>query len=147
MRLYGTHDFKRFVYTWGLTRGLSGKCLELGTNPYFTTILLNKFGDLDLTLANYFSDEISAKKVTKEVIFTDPDSELKGGKFNYNHFNIENHRFPYKDGSFDVVIFGEIIEHLLNDPCKVLREIKRFLKPNGSLILTTPNVARLKKYL
>ena len=80
MRLYGTHDFKRFVYTWGLTRGLSGKCLELGTNPYFTTILLNKFGDLDLTLANYFSDEISAKKVTKEVIFTDPDSELKGGE-------------------------------------------------------------------
>ena len=145
MRAYGTHDFKRFVYTWGLTKGLNGKCLELGANPYFTTTLLNKFGDLDLTLANYFGDEISAKKGTQKVVFTDPDSGLKGEKrFNYNHFNIENHRFPYKDGSFDVVIFGEIIEHLLNDPCKVLREIKRVLKPNGSLILTTPNVARLE---
>lgn len=42
------------------------------------------------------------------------------------------------------MIFAEIIEHLLNDPCKVLREIKRVLKPNGALILTTPNVARLE---
>lgn len=43
-----------------------------------------------------------------------------------------------------MVIFAEIIEHLLNDPCKVLREINRVLKPNGTLILTTPNVARLE---
>lgn len=43
-----------------------------------------------------------------------------------------------------MLIFAEIIEHLLNDPCKVLREIKRVLKPNGVLILTTPNVARLE---
>jgi len=42
------------------------------------------------------------------------------------------------------VIFAEIIEHLLNDPSKVLREIKRVLKSNGTLILTTPNVARLE---
>ena len=80
MHAYGTHDFKRFVYTWGLTNGLNGKCLELGANPYFTTILLNKFGDLDLTLANYFGDEISAKKGTQNVIFTDPDSGLKEEK-------------------------------------------------------------------
>ncbi|MFZ1860851.1 MAG: methyltransferase domain-containing protein [Candidatus Competibacter sp.] len=36
------------------------------------------------------------------------------------------------------------MEHLLMDPAKVLREIKRILKPNGQLILTTPNVSRLE---
>lgn len=40
MRAYGTHDFRRFVYTLGLARGIRGKCLELGGNPYFTTMLL-----------------------------------------------------------------------------------------------------------
>jgi len=57
---------------------------------------------------------------------------------------VENDDFPYPDGEFDVVIFAEIIEHLLNDPCKVLREIRRVLKPGGTLLLTTPNVARLE---
>ncbi len=42
------------------------------------------------------------------------------------------------------MIFAEIVEHLLNDPCKVFREIRRVLKPSGTLILTTPNAARLE---
>jgi hypothetical protein len=54
MRAYGTHDFRRFVYTWGLALGTSGKCLELGGNHYFTTMLLKKFTKLDISLANYF---------------------------------------------------------------------------------------------
>ena len=54
IRAYGTHDFRRFVYTWSMTRGIKGKCLELGGNPYFRTILLKEFTDLDTRLANYF---------------------------------------------------------------------------------------------
>ena len=33
MKAYGTNDFKRFVYTWGLAKDINGKCLELGGNP------------------------------------------------------------------------------------------------------------------
>ena len=54
MKAYGTNDFKRFVYTWGLAKEINGKCLELGGNPYFTTMLLKKFTNLDVSLANYF---------------------------------------------------------------------------------------------
>ena len=50
--------------------------------------------------------------------------------------------FPFEDKFFDVVIAGEIIEHLL-DTVSFLKEIKRVLKDNGRLILTTPNVASL----
>lgn len=144
MRNYGIHDFRRFVFTLGLTAEIKGKCLELGGNPYFTTMLLKKFTELDITLANYFGQSYIGE-CTQIVDYRDLVSgEKKTEKFTFQHFNIEDERFPYADGEFDLVIFAEIIEHLLNDPCKVLREIKRILKPNGTLILTTPNVARLE---
>lgn len=144
MRAYGTHDFRRFVYTWGLAKDVHGKCLELGGNPYFTTMLLKKFTALDISLANYFGHENNGE-YTQVVDYCELGSgEKKSESFKFQHFNIENDAFPYPDGEFDLVIFAEIIEHLLNDPCKVLREIKRVLKPNGTLILTTPNVARLE---
>src|SRR4051794_13254260 len=40
MARYCAEDFERFVLTWDLARGLTGDCLELGANPYFTTMLL-----------------------------------------------------------------------------------------------------------
>jgi SAM-dependent methyltransferase len=144
MRAYGTHDFRRFVYTWGLAKDVKGKCLELGGNPYFTTMLLKRFTDLELSIANYFGHENNGEH-RQSVDYVEFNGVHKRSEtFNFQHFNVENDRFPYPDGEFDIVIFAEIIEHLLNDPCRVLREIKRVLKPNGTLILTTPNVARLE---
>lgn len=49
---------------------------------------------------------------------------------------------PFPDGSFQAVIFSEVIEHLRLSPLLVLRELRRLLKPGGWLILTTPNMAR-----
>lgn len=144
MRNYGSHDFRRFVYTLGLTKDIKGRCLELGANPYFTTMLLHQFTDLELTLANYFGNEPSALEKQMILYRSIANNESLTREFSYHHFNIEQDLFPYSDSSFDVVIFAEIIEHLLMDPCKVLREIKRVLKPGGDLILTTPNVARLE---
>lgn len=47
----------------------------------------------------------------------------------------------FKD-SFDIVIAGDIIEHVF-DTDKFLQQVKKVLKKDGSLILTTPNVASL----
>ena len=57
MKTCGMNDFKRFVYTWGLAKNINGECLELGENPYFTTMLFKKFTNLDISLANYFGYE------------------------------------------------------------------------------------------
>ena len=143
MKAYGTNDFKRFVYTWGLAKDINGKCLELGGNPYFTTMLLKKFTNLDVVLANYFGYEKN-EEFNQTVIYRDLDGSKKNEELTYYHFNVEEDLFPYDDDRFDLVIFAEIIEHLLNDPCRVLREIKLVLKTGGTLILTTPNVARLE---
>ena len=61
MKAYGTHDFRRFVYTWDMARDVKGKCLELGGNPYFTTMLLKEFSDLDISLANYFGEQVNGE--------------------------------------------------------------------------------------
>jgi SAM-dependent methyltransferase len=49
---------------------------------------------------------------------------------------------PYPDASFDVVIFSEVAEHLPTS-IPIVAEIGRVLAPAGSLILSTPNIARL----
>lgn len=143
MKAYGEHDFRRFVHTWDLIRDEAGRCLELGGNPYFTTMLLKEFSALEISLANYFGLE-SNGEYTQKVTYAPLNGGLASQTLPFHHFNVEEDVFPYGDNEFDVVIFAEIIEHLVNDPCLVLREIKRVLKPSGCLVLTTPNVARLE---
>jgi SAM-dependent methyltransferase len=47
---------------------------------------------------------------------------------------------PVADGAADVVIMSEVIEHLV-DPDGVVAEARRVLRPGGSLLLSTPNLA------
>lgn len=154
---YCIQDFRRFVYTYGLVKEASkdvqdgkGRCLELGANPYFTTMLLKAFTPHEFVLANYFGDQhpVGIQSQQVDLLEFKPEKQdqakLLHVCLNYHHFNIENDPFPFDDASFDIVLFCEIIEHLLMDPAKVLREIRRVLKPDGQLILTTPNVSRLE---
>ncbi|UQX87557.1 methyltransferase domain-containing protein [Jatrophihabitans telluris] len=46
----------------------------------------------------------------------------------------------FEPGSFDVVIFGDVLEHL-RDPLPVLRSTRRLLAAGGSVLLSTPNIA------
>lgn len=45
----------------------------------------------------------------------------------------------FADGTFDAVIAGEVFEHVLNHPLGLLRELRRVLRPGGTLVLSTPN--------
>ncbi|HUU95437.1 MAG TPA: class I SAM-dependent methyltransferase [Phycisphaerae bacterium] len=56
-------------------------------------------------------------------------------------------RCPLSDESFDVVILAEVFEHLRVSPLRALVEIRRILRPEGLLLLTTPNIARLSNIL
>jgi 2-polyprenyl-3-methyl-5-hydroxy-6-metoxy-1,4-benzoquinol methylase len=53
--------------------------------------------------------------------------------------DIESDALPYADATFDVVLAGETIEHLV-DTDWFLSEINRVLKPGGHFIVTYPNV-------
>jgi 2-polyprenyl-6-hydroxyphenyl methylase/3-demethylubiquinone-9 3-methyltransferase len=47
-------------------------------------------------------------------------------------------RLTHPDGSFDVVVSCETVEHV-PDPRLAVRELARVLAPGGTLVLTTPN--------
>jgi 2-polyprenyl-3-methyl-5-hydroxy-6-metoxy-1,4-benzoquinol methylase len=56
--------------------------------------------------------------------------------------NIETDKFPFKDNYFDLVICTEVMEHLPQAPARALREMYRVTKPQGHVLITTPNIAR-----
>ena len=56
-------------------------------------------------------------------------------------------QLPLDSDSFDVVLFLEVLEHVIDDPRHVFSEINRILKHGGYLFLTTPNIAMLFKRL
>ena len=59
-------------------------------------------------------------------------------------FDAERDCFPYADAHFATVLCCELLEHLPADPMHMMCEIHRILKPDGCLVLTTPNVASLR---
>jgi len=57
--------------------------------------------------------------------------------FNFN-FVLCNEALPFQSDHFDIVISNHVIEHV-NDQNEHVSEIKRVLKPNGTVYLATPN--------
>jgi SAM-dependent methyltransferase len=53
-----------------------------------------------------------------------------------------NHPLPVLDGPFDVIVYGDVLEHL-QQPLSVLKVINRYLTPNGRVLISVPNIAHL----
>jgi SAM-dependent methyltransferase len=53
---------------------------------------------------------------------------------------------PFDDASFDIVVAGEVMEHLA-DPAAAVANVMRVLKPGGRFVGSVPNAFRLKSRL
>lgn len=135
---YLREAFRRFLYTLQIVPAGNGRLLEIGAGPYYATLLLRRFRNYEMEFINYFGPAFG-KKATQAVV-----SSHERVEFEFYNINVEEEPVPVPDDYYDVVLLCEVLEHFTNDPLKVLREIKRVLKPNGFLILTTPNVNRLE---
>jgi SAM-dependent methyltransferase len=53
---------------------------------------------------------------------------------------------PFDEAGFDVVVAGELLEHL-RDPARVVADVRRVLRPGGTFVASVPNAYRLKNRL
>jgi len=54
-------------------------------------------------------------------------------------------RLPFKDSSFDKIVSADFIEHInLEDKNRLITEMLRVLKPQGGIVIFTPNLIREK---
>lgn len=54
--------------------------------------------------------------------------------------HIDGATLPFRNDFFDVVLVNDVIEHVA-DTDSLIKEISRVLAPNGTLLLSTPNMA------
>jgi SAM-dependent methyltransferase len=118
------------------------RVLELGASPYILTYAFARQGISvvagGLPLAGAVNPQcIEFETPSSGVVATVPLAR----------FNVEFDSFPFEDESFDLVIAGELIEHLAHRPDHLLMECNRVLTTGGRLILSTPNAVSLTRIL
>lgn len=145
-RTYTGDAFGRFLHTLELTpRPLAGSILEIGAGPYLFHVLLRAvFPKATVVGSNFFDHDIFSTRIGSVLQRLHSPRLGETLEFDYPTFNLETvHPYPYPAGSFDVVYFCETLEHLVVNPLRVFREIRRILRPGGHLVVTLPNALRL----
>jgi SAM-dependent methyltransferase len=107
----------------------SAKVCEIGPGGVITYIA--KYSDADV------SAMVSPKEKHWDDIFKDYGIDL----FQWDLNKPLDNKDIYE--SFDCIIFLETLEHLNRWPEHVLDDIHKLLRPNGILLLSTPNLVRL----
>ncbi len=125
-----------------LTKGDKKQVLDIGALPHFATMLLREPGLEYCGITGAYSLDGRGQDLYRH----DVSTEYRQQSFTIPMIegcNIERMPLPMEDASVDIVLFLEVIEHLIHSPLQVLHEISRVLKPGGVLILTTDNAIRM----
>jgi SAM-dependent methyltransferase len=132
---YLATSLDRFVHTLNLVPQRNGaRVLEIGGVPYFQTVLVRDLFGYEVDVLNEPMWERGPDN--RDVLVADDGSVVE---IAYRTADIESDRWPFEDGVFDIVLYCEVIEHLVYDPTHTLVEAHRVLKPDGTLLISTPN--------
>lgn len=146
LRAYTGDAFCRFLHTLDMTpKPVAGPVLEIGANPYLFHLLLRAvFPKADLSGTNFLDRDIFSTRIGSARHRLRSAALGETIDFEFPTFNVETvHPYPYPAGAFDVVYFCETLEHLVVNPLRVFRELRRILRPGGHLVVTLPNAVRL----
>jgi ubiquinone/menaquinone biosynthesis C-methylase UbiE len=110
-----------------------GKLLELGTSKVIPLLLQELQPELEVHVTDF---DLSQKQTGEMSISLGSFSCISP----VYRVDLEQQTLPIESESFDYVLCCEVIEHMELDPMFMMSEINRVLKPQGTLILTTPNI-------
>lgn len=109
-----------------LTKGKPAQVLEIGCGAGQTLAYFKAQGSLFVAGVEISPEVAEMARACKGV-----DEIICG--------NIENLILNYPENSFDLMVAGHILEHLI-DPWEVLKKLYPLLKPGGQLLAALPNV-------
>lgn len=104
---------------------------------------------LDLGIAPYFFAHVITSLSNASVCGVGLSTPVRQERMEENfgihtyYCNMETERLPFNDSMFDMVVFTEVLEHLLMSPSHTFSEIHRVLKNRGILLVSTPNAVSL----
>jgi 2-polyprenyl-3-methyl-5-hydroxy-6-metoxy-1,4-benzoquinol methylase len=131
---YFANSIPRYKHYLSIIKNLrrGANVLEVGSAPGHLSICMYFLG-LDLVCINLnalYSD-----------FYPNP---AWNEKLNVIEHNIEKTPIPFDEGTFDVVVFTEVLEHIaIRPPSEILEELHRVLVPGGKLLLSTPNICNI----
>jgi SAM-dependent methyltransferase len=85
---------------------------------------------------------LGAKRMLGVEVYEGPAAEAEAKGLEVARFDLETGRLPWEDGSVDVVVCNQVLEHLKNIWLP-MTEIHRVLRPGGHAVLSVPNLASL----
>lgn len=130
-------DAHRIVETvaWLNGTAASGRLLEIGTG----------YLGLAMTIRRLFpSAEIVGVEYPGRRYVWSPayQHRLRQDRIRLVGCDISASAFPFREASFDAVTLAEVVEHLPpNVLPRFLKDVARIVRPGGSLLVTTPNLA------
>jgi SAM-dependent methyltransferase len=134
------HTVKHIPHGKDLRLGNYNSALEVGTTFYFPLVLKDMFGFERVDFTDLTRKGDPATRVSL------PHDWTARTWLSIN-VNLEEERLPVPDGTYDLVLCLEVIEHLEKDPMAMLNEINRVLKESGLIYLTTPNSTSARNVL
>ena len=135
-RDYLKHHYRRFVSTlvefdgsWNRARGV--RVLDIGAHWLHQAVMWRRAGyevtAVDLPITFEFENVRQAALTERIRLIPNADLERAPGLSGI------------EDGSMNIILFTEIIEHITFNPVHFWTEIHRILAPGGRILVTTPN--------
>ncbi len=82
------------------------------------------------------AEQVTGVDVARERIAQANERETRGGRLEF--LCVQDDTLPFEDMTFDGVLINEVLEHVIDEE-RTLSEIARVLRPNGRLVLYSPN--------
>jgi SAM-dependent methyltransferase len=142
---YARSHARRFALVLGAFAGLippGARIFSMGSMPNHLELVLARFLGATV-IGSTYSPADSRDKFT--AVYRAPD----GARLEMDVYlrDLTRDPIPLATGSCDAVLCFEMVEHLTESPLPALREARRVLRPDGHVLMSTPNMQYWRRVL